>query len=93
MTPQKIIALAERYEQVLAVLSIPKKRMDPNCTFGSLTKKGMLAHAHYLCKSVKECAQDPEKYGKANRHLASLQMILSFAGLYTLQELMEQNRE
>lgn len=93
MTPQKIIALADKYEQVLAVLHTPKKRMDPNRTFASLTKKGMLAHAHHLCASVKKCAADPEKYGKANRHLAALQMILSFAGLYTLGELMEQNRE
>lgn len=93
MTPQKIIALAGRYEEELAALRIPKRRMEPERTFGSLTREESLAHARYLCEGVKEYAADPEKYGKANRHLTSVQMILSYAGLYTLSELMEQNRE
>lgn len=34
----------------------------------------------------------PAKYGKANRHLTAIQMCLSFAGLYTLNDLMSHNK-
>jgi hypothetical protein len=41
---------------------------------------------------VKEYAKDPGKEGKTNRHFASIQMCLSFAGWYTLEELKSHNR-
>ena len=91
MNPQKIISLVEGYEQELAALGVPKERMDPSRTFASLTREEILAHAHYLCGGVKEYAQDTERAGKAGRHLASIQLCLSFAGKYTLEELMAHN--
>lgn len=92
MIPQKIISLIERYERELAELGIPKRRMDPSRTFASLSREEMLAHARYLCDGVKAYAQDPELLRKTGSHLTAVQMCLSFAGLYTLAELMEQNR-
>jgi hypothetical protein len=92
MTPHKIITLIERYEQELAALGVPKRRIDTSRTFASLTRDEMLAHAHYLCTGVKEFAPDPERQRKTGSHLTAVQMCLSFAGIYTLAELMEHNR-
>jgi hypothetical protein len=92
MVPQKIISLIERYEQELAELGISKERMDPSRTFASLSREEALAHAHFLCSGVKEYAAEPKRKGKTGRHLASVQLCLSFAGLYTLQDLMEHNK-
>ena len=92
MTPQKIIATIEQYEQELAALGVPRKRMDPNRTFASLSREEMLMHAHYLCSGVKEYALDLQKQRKAGSHLTSVQLCMSFAGLYTLQELMDHTR-
>lgn len=92
MIPQKIISLIERYEGELATLGIPKQRMDPSRTFASLSREEILAHAHHLCAGVKEYARNPDQQGKTGRHLASVQLCLSFAGLYTLEELMAQNK-
>lgn len=92
MTPQKIIATIERYEQELAALGVPKQRIDITRTFGSLTREELLAHAHYLCDGVKEFAQDPKMLRKTGSHLTAVQMCLSFAGWYTLEELMAHNK-
>ncbi|MHB8710609.1 MAG: hypothetical protein ACYC6X_03615 [Minisyncoccota bacterium] len=92
MTPEKIIAVIEMYEERLRRARIRKIRMDPKCTFESLSKGLLLAHAHSLCEGVKEYARDPQKQGKANRHLTAVQMCLSFAGWYTLEDLMNHNR-
>ena len=92
MTPEKIIAVIEGYEKHLSRRGVPKVQMDPKRTFSSASKDELLAHAHLLCDGVKEFARNPEKMGKANRHLASVQMILSFAGWYTLEDLMNHNR-
>ena len=92
MTPYKIISLIERYERELTALGIPKERIDPSRSFASLTREQALAHAHYLCDGVKEYALDQQRTGKTGRHLASVQMCLSFAGLYTLDQLMSHNK-
>ncbi|MDB4992555.1 MAG: hypothetical protein JWL75_800 [Parcubacteria group bacterium] len=92
MTPIKILNLIERYEQELAALGVPKQRIDVTRTFASLTKDEMLAHAHCLCTGVKEYATDPDRQRKTGSHLSAIQMCLSFAGLYTLEELMDHNR-
>ncbi len=92
MTPDKIVAVITMYERRLRDALVPKVRMDPKRTFGSLNKDEHLAHAHFLCGGAKEFARDPEKYGKANRHLTAVQMCLSFAGWYTLEDLMNHNR-
>lgn len=85
--------LVTMYEQALAKAGVPKVRMDPRRTFGSLSRDEMFAHAHYLCDGAKEYAADPQKYGKTNRHLTAIQMCLGFANCFTLEELMEHNRK
>lgn len=92
MTPEKIIAVIEMYEARLRRAGIPKLRMDPKHTFESLSKAERLQHAHFLCEGVKEYARDPQKQQKAARYLTVVQMCLSFAGWYTLEDLMNHNR-
>jgi hypothetical protein len=92
MKGQKIIEVIEAYERRLSAAGIPKKRMDPNRTFQRLSPEELLAHAYHLCGGAKEYAADEARLGKANRHLTAIQMCLSFAGWYTLAELMEHNR-
>ena len=90
MTPEKICSVVAMYRTRLEKEEIPKQRMDPQKFFH--TKGEMLAHAHYLTDTTEEYARDPETYGKANRHLASLQTLLWTAGWYTLADLMNHNR-
>jgi len=92
MTPQKIISVIEVYEERLRKMGIPKIRMNPQRTFESLTREERLAHAHFLCDGVKKYALDPEKQRKTGSLLTAVQMCLSFAGWYTLEELMCHNR-
>lgn len=81
------------YEKRLRDFGVPMKQMDPKRTFASLSVDEMLAHAHYLCAGVKIFALDPERQRKAGSHLTSVQLCLSFAGWYTLEDLMNHNRE
>lgn len=92
MTPEKIVSVIEQYEDRLRRNAVPKTRMDPRYSLAELSVAELLAHAHFLCDGAKEYARDPNRYGKANRHLASIQMCLSFANWYALEELMEHNR-
>ncbi|MBU1091574.1 hypothetical protein KKA27_01805 [Patescibacteria group bacterium] len=92
MTSGQIISVIEMYEDLFRKALIPKIRMDPKRTFASLSNKEMLAHAHFLTDGVKQFAKDPEKRRKTGSHLTAIQMCLSFANWYTLEELMEHNR-
>ncbi|MDP1690196.1 MAG: hypothetical protein Q8L52_03280 [bacterium] len=92
MTPEKIISVIEMYERRLREEGIQRVRMDPKRTFASAHKDEMLAHAYFLCDGVKKYALDLGKQGKAGRHLGAIQMLLSFAGWYTLEDLMNHNR-
>jgi hypothetical protein len=92
MDAQQMKEVVEMYEKRLQEEYIPKVAMDSNRTFESLSRPERLAHAHYLVDGVKEFLEDPKKEGKANRHLASIQMCLSFAGWYTLEQLKSHNR-
>lgn len=92
MTPEKIVAVVEMYEKRLESSGVPKKRMNPALSFGVCTSEEILSHAHYLCATTKEYAQDPQRQAKANQRLTALQMCLSFANWYTLAQLMEHNR-
>ena len=87
-----MVAVIEMYERHFKMYGVPKARLDQKRTFASAAKTELLAHAHFLCDGVKEFARNPEKFGKANRHLAAIQMLLSFAGRYTLEDLMNHNR-
>lgn len=91
MTPDKIILLTKRYEERLSGLHIPRVRMDVRRTFGFLNEEEILAHAHYLCGGIPEFAYDPGKWGKTNRHYTAVQMCLSYADWYTLEDLMNHN--
>lgn len=93
MTPEHIRALVILYDHALTQAGVPKRRMDPGRSFGSLTRNEIFAHAHYLCDGAREYAGNPEQYGKANRHLTAIQMCLGFANCFTLEELMEHNRK
>jgi len=92
MTPSQIIQVIAVYEHRLVDARVPKIRLDPKRTFRSTTIAERLSHAHYLCAGVKKYALDAEQQRKAGSHLAAVQMCLSFAGWYTLEELMEHNR-
>ncbi len=92
MTREKIEAVVSFYRRQFEERNIPKKQMDPHRTLGTLSSEQRLAHAHFLLDGIIEYAADPEKAGKTGRHLASVQMILSFENWYTLEELMEDNR-
>jgi hypothetical protein len=92
MTPDKIIEIIGRYEKELAGAKIPKKRMDPALYFRDLSSDELLAHAHYLCEGIKKYAKNSHQQRKAGSHLTAVQMCLSFAGWYTLEELMDHNR-
>ena len=92
MTPEKIISVIKMYETRLSDECIVKVRMDPSKKFQGASTWELLAHAHYLCDGVKQFAVDPDRQRKAGSHLTAVQMCLSFAGWYTLEELMEHNR-
>lgn len=92
MTKDKILEVVAGYRMVFLYLEIPKVKMDPEKTLGELTSYERLAHAHWLLDGIEKFAKDPSKAGKTGRHLASVQMIFSFEGLYTLEELMNHNR-
>ena len=92
MTPEKIISVIEMYEARLRKAGVPKTRMYTKRTFESLSKAELLQHAHFLCGGVKEYARDPQRQRKAGSHLTAVQMCLSFAGWYTLEDLMNHNR-
>lgn len=66
--------------------------MNPKRTFASLSNYELLSHAHFLIDGAKEYARNPEKQRKAGSHLTAIQMCLSFAGWYTLEDLMNHNR-
>ncbi len=92
MDGKKIISVIEMYQRKLSGCGVIQERMDPGRTFQSLSQDELLSHAFFLCSFAKEYAADPEKFGKANRHLTAIQMCLSFAGWYTLEDLMNHNR-
>ncbi|MDB5244711.1 MAG: hypothetical protein JWN18_581 [Parcubacteria group bacterium] len=92
MTPEKIISVIEMYEKELKTKNIQKIRINPTRTFESTTVAERLAHAHFLCDGVREFAINPEKQRKTGSHLTAIQMCLSFAGWYTLEDLMNHNR-
>jgi hypothetical protein len=92
VTPEHLLKLLDRYENELVLGQIPKKRMDVSKCFSSISPLDRLAHAHYLIEGCRAAARDLSTWDKANRHLTAIQMCMSFAGLYSLAELMEHNR-
>lgn len=91
MTPEKIIAVVSRYEEFLLSQKIPKIRIDM-LRKGPFTPPELLAHAHYLIDGIRGYVIEEGRWGKTNRHLASIQMALWGAGVYSLDEIMNHNR-
>jgi len=91
MTPEHILYLLSIYEEG-DLEAYPPKRIDPSRKFSELNRDEILSHARYLCQNLMTFLHDPEKEGKIGRHFGALQMCLSFAGLYTLEDLMSHNR-
>ena len=90
MDAKKILEVTALYRARFEVEGIPARRMDLDQFFSS--KAQMLEHAHHLLGGIEEYLKDPGKQGKANRHLASVQVLLWVARWYTLQELMSHSR-
>lgn len=93
MAVEKIVAIAEEHKLRFHRDGVKPKQMDPNQTFESLDRLGKLAHASFLAHGIIEYARDPKEYDKINRHLASMQVLVSCAGLDTLGDLMHTNRK
>ncbi len=91
MKPEKVISIVEMYEERFRGVGIPKIRMDPKRTFSDLSKEEILAHAHFLTDGVKKHAR-AGKWRRMGSHLTAIQMCLSFAGWYTLQDIMDHNK-
>lgn len=85
MTLEKIIAVAQFYQMEFVKADIPKQRMD--ITLTPPPTESLLPHAHYLSDNVIAFARQPNKIGRANRHLAALQMCLLMAGWFSIKEL------
>lgn len=92
MTPEKIKMVIDTYRADLLMHGVVAKRMNLQDSFGSLSAQHILAHALHLCDTTEEHLGSAESWGKANRHFGSLQTLLSVAGWYTLEQLMEHNR-
>lgn len=92
MDTAKILEVVSLYREEFAKREIGKKRMDPSKSLGELSSIERLEHAHFLLDGIVEFSKKPGKEGKTGRHLASVQMILSFEKWFTLQDLMNQNR-
>ena len=91
MDSEKVISVIEMYQERLARENVPKIRMNIQKAFSSLTREEVLAHAHFITDGAKEYARQG-KLRKMGSHLTVVQMCLSFAGWYTLEELMNHNR-
>jgi hypothetical protein len=85
----EIMSVVKMYRERFEKEGIPKRRLDPDSFF--LSKREMLAHAHYLLDGIERYAGNPEKAGKTGRHLGSVQTLLWVAQWYTLNELREHN--
>ena len=94
MDVHKITHILVEYKNTLENLGVTPKRILTHKTFREYSKDpgALLSHALYLVEGALITAQDKDKYGKLNRHLTAIQMCLSFAGLYSLDELMAYNK-
>ncbi len=92
MTPEKIKENVDRYIAELSKYGISARKINSKYTFGSQPKENILAHAMYLCKNIQDFIFDSKQWDKVNRHYAAIQMCLSFAHWYTLDQLREHNK-
>lgn len=91
MKPAKIFSVVSMYAERLREEKVVPQRISPNRSFAECAQDEILAHTAYLVEQFFSYDVSAQ-YGKLNRHLAAIQMCLSFAGWYTLEEIMEHNR-
>ena len=91
MTPSKIKDVATTLITQLDEQGIVPVRYNPELYLEDATQVERLQHASYLLKNVLVYVEQ-DKIGKANRHLAAAQTILSFARFATVAESMSINR-
>ncbi len=91
MTPAAVLEVVSSYEAVLSVFPISPARVDTTSP-GPFSVKELIAHAKYLLPGIREFATQEGKWGKTNRHLASVQMFLLMAGIFSLEDVMNHNR-
>lgn len=89
---KKILEVAARYRMRFEAENIPKQQMDLKKKLSELSRDEMLAHAHFLLDGIEAYAKARDGEGKCGRHLGFMQAVLSFAGWYSLEELMDHNR-
>lgn len=92
MDMQTIVCATQQYRDTLDDSGIVPQRIDEHSRFADVSVNQLLQHARYLCDSVLDFAQHSDKTHKTNRHYAALQMCLSFAGWYTLGDIMNHSR-
>ena len=92
MTPEKVQGNLGIYRDCLERMGVQAERMNPERTFKSMSEAELLRHALHLVESVEKLVAENAALDKIGRHYAFLQACLSFAGWYTLEELMSQNR-
>ena len=92
MTPEKIHSVVASYRKRLEEMDVPKTRIDVKKTFKQVSDWEALAHAHFLLDGIDEFADNPEKKRRAGSHLTVVQMIFSYAGFDTLENMMNLNR-
>jgi hypothetical protein len=94
MNIHKITHILVEYKTTLEKLGVIPGRILTEKTFKDYAEdsRALLSHALYLVDGALIIAQNKDKYGKLNRHLTAIQMCLSFAGLYSLDDLMTHNK-
>ena len=92
MNREKILEVLEMTRlRIESNYSCPAQRIDERKSFGMCSKEKLAAHALYLIETIPSFINEQGKWGKVNRHFASMQMICSFLDLYTLTEMKELN--
>lgn len=92
METKKILEVVLLYRVRFEKESVPKQKMDPKKKLSELSKDEILAHAHYLLDGIEAYAKTLGEERKCGRHLGFMQALLSIAGWYSLEELMDHNR-
>jgi hypothetical protein len=98
MTPEQIVAVLEKYEIRIntGALSIAPRRFEasrkapPRSDATSIFHAEALFHALWMCEQTKTFAHtNPDK---ANRWLGFIQGVLWAEGIYSIDEMREDNR-
>lgn len=92
MDQVKIMSVVRDYKALFVEKGVSIQRIETSCKFSEVSEDAVLAHAHHLVENIINFIDDKRDSGKIHRHFAALQMCLSFAGWYSLDDLMNHNR-